>query len=69
MAPTPGVLPGKLHGWRSLVGRWKAPPWGGGGRWVKAAETELTRTPPPPQPHSASVRSIQFLSFIVPIFA
>ena len=38
---------------------WKAPPWGGGGRWVKAAETELTRTPPPPQPQVPQALSEQ----------
>ena len=27
--------------------RWRAPPWGQRGRWVKAAETQLTKTPQP----------------------
>ena len=43
--------------------RWKAPPWGGGGRWVKAAETELTRTPPPPQPQVPQALSEQTALF------
>ena len=36
---------------------------GGGGRWVKAAETELTRTPPPPQPQVPQALSEQTALF------
>ena len=34
--------------------RWKAPPWARGERWVKAAETELTRNPQPQVPQALS---------------
>ena len=46
----PWEAPQASRHWR----RWKAPPWGRGGRWVKAAETELTRTPQPQVPQALS---------------
>ena len=59
--PIPVLLPGKSHGWRSLVG---CSPWGHWGsettEWLHFHHVLIS---------SASVRSISFLSFIVPIFA
>ena len=46
----PWEAPQASRHWR----RWKAPPWGRGGRWVKAAETELKRTPKPQVPQALS---------------